>query len=89
MYLQNETRHEECERGEGWPRREAKQFFSFHIFLDKTIWVNIIVFLQRKLHIRALWKIAKCEVNCSSENMGVATNVEGPPTFLFKVALIA
>lgn len=68
VYLGNESRREECERGVRWPRKEAKQFFSSHILFDKRIWVNIIVLLKPKLHVRALRKNEKHGVNCSSEN---------------------
>lgn len=48
--------------------RSKAIFFSFHIFLDKRVWVNMIVLLQPKLYFGALWKSAKCEVHCSSES---------------------
>ena len=68
-------------------KERSKAVFSFHILLDKRIWVNIIVLLKPKLHVRAHWKIAKCGVNCISENKRYGTKMEGSPAILFKVAL--
>lgn len=51
-------------------KERSEVIFPFHILLDKRIWVNIIVLLKPKFHVRALWKNAKCGINCSSEDSG-------------------
>lgn len=68
-------------------KERSKAVFSFHILLDKRIWVNIIVLLRPKLCVRSHWKIAKCGINCISENNRYGTKTEGSPTIFFKVAL--
>lgn len=49
-------------------KERSKAVFSFHILLDKRIWVNVIMLFKTKVRVRALWKIVKCGGNCSSEN---------------------
>lgn len=49
-------------------KERSKAIFSFHILLDKRIWVHSNMLLKPKSYATALWKKAKHEVNCSSEN---------------------
>lgn len=66
-------------RGKRWPEKEAKPFFSFHILLDKRIWVHIIKLLKPKLLVLALWKIAKSELNYHPPNSNKAIKIEHSP----------
>ena len=65
VFLGNETRHEECERGERWPRKEAKPFFPFTFLLIREFGLTLTCCWNPS---HMLGPSAKCEVNCSSEN---------------------
>lgn len=61
VYLGSETRHEECAREERWPRKEAKQFFSFTFFLIREF----------RLTLSCCWN-----PNCMSGPFGQMQNVK-------------
>ena len=65
VFLGNETRHEECERGERWPRKEAKPFFPFTFLLIREFGLTLTCCWDPS-HMSG--PSAKCGVNCSSEN---------------------